>query len=73
MSYNREESIRAYKSYLLELVKQAEKNDSFFDEVAEVLQLESDAKSLLHQKGYGYTGLNILETVKLVPCAGEKK
>ena len=52
-----------------ELVARAreEGSDETFDYIARALHELDEAKNLLRQKGYGCTGMGILETAKEVP------
>lgn len=71
MSYDRQASIESYRTHLIQLAEDFCLGKDVWEEfgvIAEVLQLEHDAKERLHQKGYDHSGLNILKTVELVPA-----
>lgn len=46
-------------------------DDDYLRLVAEYLAMADQAKHVLRSKGYGWTGLDLLETVKLVPESDE--
>jgi len=53
------------KNQIVECV--ANSNFDSLDDMVEIVVMSEEAKQLLRDKGYGWTGLNLLETCKLVP------
>lgn len=51
----------------IQLIKSVENNDNKIELLGKLLKEQDDAKQILIDKGYNYTGLSLLETVKLLP------
>ena len=54
----------AYKAAVLKAV--TDDDMEFIELVAKILEMADTAKAILRYKGYGQTGLDLLETCKLV-------
>lgn len=66
-----EMSIEQWAKSVMDAAKMAELGDE--DRlllICQILKQADDAKIELRRKGYGWTGLDLLETVKLVPNDG---
>lgn len=59
--------LKDYKEMIAEAIYNADHGDiKFLDRIAESLQEADDAKQVLRDKGYGWNGLSLLETVQAV-------
>jgi N-acetylglucosamine kinase-like BadF-type ATPase len=57
-------NIEQYKSLVKEAIESNDENA--INIISKALKEHEDAAQILRQKGYGWTGLNLVETAKLV-------